>query len=236
LIKAELEFQIPARSDAVERLLSLPQGLRPTHQHLGEDDVGTAIGKKDALIRSLESNEAGLYLSSSNSIYDVRKSRNSTFICNGYFERPSPPAIKNFLLHMAGANPIFGFACTPEEKEAKNRVTTKQGVNTIESWVGRDTRKYIPGLYWLTLLSTALAEKHNVSLPAIEGVALEHIELEDGQHLFRFYEEPEKWRCATEVAKLCSSLPGVFNIEKARPQIESAKNFLDLNAMVKNWK
>jgi hypothetical protein len=137
---------------------------------------------------------------------------------------------------MAVANPIFGFACAPEEKQAKNRVTTKQGANTIESWVGRDTRKYVPGLYWLTLLPAALAERHGVSLAAIEGVALEHVELQGGQHLFRFYEEPENWRSASGIAAQGTFLPGVFDIERVRPQLEAAKNFLDLNTIITNWK
>ena len=41
---------------------------------------------------------------------------------------------------MAMAHPIFGFACMAEEREHRNRITTKLGINTIESWVGRDTQ------------------------------------------------------------------------------------------------
>lgn len=237
LIKAELEFLFRARPRVLGRLLGLPQELRPTHQSLGENEVGTAIGDPDKLTQSFENNSAtGIYLRNSNVLYDIRKSRNETLICNAYFERFSSSVVKYFLIQMVMADLIFGFACTLEEKEAKNRVTTRQGVNTIESWVGRDTQKYIPGLYWLTVLSTALAEKHGVSLSAIEYVALEHVKLEGDQHLFRFYEEPEDWRSAVGAAQLCSSLPGVFDVEKVRPQLTAAKNFLDLNAVIRNWK
>jgi len=136
---------------------------------------------------------------------------------------------------MATARPIFGFACVPEEREQRNRVTIKQGLNTIDSWVGRDTKKYIPGLYWWTLLPASLADRHGVSLPTIARTALEHIELEGQQHLLRFYENPEDWRSATVMAELYPSLPGVFDVEKVRPQLESTRTFLELNAMVTTW-
>ncbi len=39
-----------------------------------------------------------------------------------------------------------------------------------------------------------------------------------------------------EVAKLCSSLPGVFDVEKIKPQLTTAKNFLELDAFLRSWK
>jgi len=137
---------------------------------------------------------------------------------------------------MAKANPIFGFACTIEEREHRNRVTTKLGINIIESWVGRNTQKYIPGLYWWTLLPASLAEKHGIPLSTIIGAALEHIELEGKQHLLRFYEKPEDWQSAAAMAELYRSLPGVFDVEKMRSKLEGARTFLKLNAIINAWR
>ena len=235
MIEARLEFDKDALRRVLGAFLKLPSLLKPTHYCDDEESEGESVGDGQAFLAAMSGSRAGFLLKGSGNVYDVSIAGDRPIICNCFLE-VDYHLVQEFLVHMAIAKPIFGFACTPEEKEAKNRVTTKQGLNTIESWVGRDTRKYIPGLYWLTLLSDALAEKHNVSLSLVEAVALEHVELEGGQHLFRFYEEPDKWRCATEVAELSSSLPGVFNVEKVRPQIESAKNFLELNAIIRNWK
>ncbi len=109
-------------------------------------------------------------------------------------------------------------------------------MNTIESWVGRDPQRYVPGFYWLTLLSEALVKKHNVPLPTVEKVALEHIELGGGQHLFQFYERPEDWQSSQGVAELTTVLPGVFDVEKIKPQLAAAKNYLDLTAALERWK
>jgi hypothetical protein len=136
---------------------------------------------------------------------------------------------------MATAHPIFGFVCAPEERERRNRTKIKQGMNTIESWVGRDIQKYVPGLYWCTLLPASLAQRHNLPLSKVASIALEHVELEGSHHLFRFYEKPEDWRSANALQELYSSLPGLFDVDKIRPALEDAKTYLELSDMTGNW-
>lgn len=237
MITAVLEFDSENLDGVLTAFLSLPSRLRPTHFSDDELDISrrTDIDNAKDFTRFFNKRTTGFFLfgPALSCLASIAPNKSIIVHCSIDGE---PNLAKQFLVHLAKAQPIFGFACTPEEKEAKNRVTTKQSINTIESWVGRDTRKYIPGLYWLTLLSAALAEKHGVPLSAIEHAALEHVELEGGQHLFRFHEKPENWRSSAAVAELSSSLPGVFDVEKVRPQLEAAKNFLDLNAIIRKWK
>lgn len=235
MIEAGLEFPSSARRYVIEAFLSLPEELRPTHECVNEDEVGTKIQDYKGFLAAMEKRETGLFLKNTKVTYDISLAGRKSIICSCFLD-VDPILIKSFIVHMATVHPIFGFACDPEERERRNRVTTKQGVNTIESWVGRDTQKYIPGLYWWTLLPASLAEKHGVPLPAVASIALEHIKLEGQQHLFRFYEKPEDWRLATVMAGLYTSLPGVFDVEKIRSQLEGAKTFLELNALVSVWK
>ena len=88
----------------------------------------------------------------------------------------------------------------------------------------------------MTLLSPAVARKHEVPFDAVAAVAREHVELDGGEHFFRFYERPEDWRSTRDVDHLCSSIPGVFDIEKIRPSVVAAKNLLELNLILRNWK
>lgn len=238
MIESTLEFQYQpaALRSIVAMFCTLPEGLRPTHHSLGEDEVGEPILDTEKFLDSLAGAKLEPFLRGANVMYDLSLARkNKSIICNCFLE-VEPALAKQFLMHMATAQPLFGFACAPEEREQRNRVTTKQGVNTIESWVGRDPQKYVPGFYWLTLLSDALAAQHGVPIPTVAKVAQEHIELEGGQHLFRFYERPEDWRFTHEVAKLCSSLPGVFDIEKVKQRLTPAKNFLELDTILRDWK
>jgi hypothetical protein len=237
MITAELEFESGSLDRVLASFLSLPPSLRPTHFSDDEVDVSCrkAIDNSKDFTLFFDKRTTGFFLfgPTLNCLGSIAPGKSVLMYCSIDGE---PDLAKQFLIHMALAQPIFGFACAPEERECRNRVTIKQGVNSIESWVGRDTQKYVPGLYWLTLLPAALAQKHNIPLTVVEGIALDHIEIEGGQHLFRFYEEPEDWRSTVAVAELCSSLPGVFDVEKARPQLAAAKNFLDLNATIRSWK
>jgi hypothetical protein len=237
MISAELEFENGSLDGVLTAFLSLPPSLRPTHFSDDELDVSRrkAIDDSRDFALFFDKRTTGFFLSGPvlNCLVSIAPGQSIRVHCT--VEGTSNLA-KQFLVHMARVQPIFGFACAPEERAWRNRVTTKQGVNSIESWVGRDTQKYVPGLYWLTLLPVALAEKHKVPLSAVEGMALEHVELEGGQHLFRFYERPEDWRSAAGSARLRSSLTGVFDVEKVRPQLTAATNFLDLNGVLRNWK
>jgi hypothetical protein len=234
VITAELQFSPSSKRQTVEAFLTLPQELRPIRRSAGEDDIGTPIGDPDQFLDGVEESDSGFFLKGPGVVYDFIFSRSRPIVCNCFLEIQSHLA-KVLLIHMAAAQPVFGFACTFDELDARNRVTVKQGINSIESWVGQDIRRYIPGLYWMTLLPAALAKKHDVPLSAVEKVALEHIKLDGDQHFFRFYDRPEDWRSNTDVTALGASFPSVFNVEKIKPQLNTAKNFHDLEVILSKW-
>ena len=237
MISTELEFASGNLEGVLAAFLSLPSSLRPRHFSDDEVDVSRrkSIDNSRDFALFFHKRTTGFFLFGPflSCLASIAPSKSIIIYCSIDGE---PALAKQFLIHMASAQPIFGFACAPEEREWRNRVVTKQGLNSIESWVGRDTLKYIPGLYWLTLLPNALAQKHGVSLAAIESIARDVIEIGSGQLLFQFYERPEDWRSTAAVAELCASLAGIFDVEKVRPQLANARNFLDLNAILRNWK
>ncbi len=236
MIEAGLEFE-----GSIDRVIAafaeLPLPLRPTHfSH--EEKVGAEADRVEDQKRFaafVAKSTSGFFLLGTAVTYSIRIASGRPLVCDCFID-VEPETAKQFLMHMSKAQPHFGFACAPGERERRNRVTTQQGVNTIESWVGRDTRKYVPGFYWLTLLPESMAIQHGVPLAAAEMVAQEHIELKGGQHLFQFYARPEDWQATAVVAELCASLPGVFDVERVKPQLSTAKNFLELNSMLRDWK
>lgn len=235
MLEAGLEFENDVEQ-VVAALTTLPPTLRPVHfSH--EEKVRSSVDRIEDQKRFAAfagQSQSGFFLLAPGLTYSIRIAAGKSTVCDCFLE-VEPLLAKQFLVQMATAQPVFGFACAPEEREHRNRVTTTQGANTIESWVGRDPQKYVPGFYWLTLLPEFLATRHGVPLSAVEKVALEHLELEGGQHLFRFYERPGDWRSVHSVAQLVSTLQGVFDIEKIKPQIAAAQKFLALNTVVKNW-
>ncbi|MFE0754622.1 hypothetical protein ACFW16_11750 [Inquilinus sp. NPDC058860] len=222
-------------SKLVEKLLSLAPDLRPSFHSLGEDEKGQPIGDPKDFVNSLAEKSPAPYLTNDYCSYNISFAAPKPIICHGFLE-VSATLVRRFMMEMADLRPIFGFACTPEERYQRNRVMVKIGVNNIESWVGRDTQKYVPGLYWLTLLPDALAVQHDVPISAVEAVALEHVELEGEQHLFRFYENPDDWGATSVVADLCASLAGVFDVEKVKAKLPIARNYLEVNSILREWR
>jgi len=237
MIQARLDFD-DAIDHVLKALADLPATLRPihfSHEEKVASDADRIDDQKRFSAFVVRSKSGFILFGPSGVSYSIRISEGNPLICDCFLD-VSPEAAEHFLKHMSKARPIFGFACTPAERERRNRVTTQQGPNRIESWVGRDTQRYVPGLYWLTLLPEPLARQHGVPLSAVGAIAQEHVELDCGQHLFRFYERPEDWQGTSTVTDFSASLPGVFDIEKIKPQIMAAKNFLDLNALLREWR
>jgi hypothetical protein len=235
VIKAVLKFPLSMTDLVTKTILSLPEILRPTFVSMAEDEVGTAIGDVNVFLQTFKMPTIGVYLQNSTALYDLRRSRNSTLIVDADLGAIPDDTVRDFLIRMVIAHPTFGFACAEEELEYRNRITTQMGINTIHSWVGRDIRKYVPGLYWWTLLPASLAAQHGIPLSSVVDAAKEHIELEGNQHLLRFFDKPEDWQSAAVVAKLYRSLPGVFDVEKLRPKLQGATTFLELNAILDAW-
>jgi hypothetical protein len=235
MIEAGLVFE-----GTIHRMVSafteLSPPLRPIHFSC-EEKVGSdadLIEDQKLFTAFVTKNKSGFFLLGPTVTYSIRIASGRPVICDCFIDA-EPEFAKHFLIHMSKIQPLFGFACAPGERERRNRVTKQQGANSIESWVGRDAQKYVPGFYWLTLLPENLAKNHGISLSAVANVALEHSELDDGQHMFRFYDQPEDWQATSRVTELCASLPGVFNIEQIEAQLQTATTFLALNSMLKEW-
>lgn len=236
MIEAGLEFNGPV-DPVLAAFADLPNPVRPvffSHEEQPNSDADRVDNPK-RLAAFVARSMSGFFLLGPRVTYSIRIAAGTSLVCDCFIGEDAGH-VTRFLEHMAQAKPLFGFACAPEERERRNRVIFKQGANKIESWVGRDVQKYVPGFYWLTLLSDALAQQHNIDLSAVELVAQDHMELDGGNHLFRFYDRPEDWQTTSEVTDLCASLPGVFDVERVRSQMATVRTFLGLNSMLMEWK
>lgn len=236
MIEVGLEFDCEI-GHVLDAFLTLPSPLRPMHfsreEKIEKDADLFQIGTR--LSRFIEKSKSGFFLLGPGVTYSIRISKDRSLVCDCFID-VAPLLARQFLISMSKAKPLFGFACASEERKKRNRVTIQLQQNEIESWVGRNLKKYIPGFYWITLLSDSLAELHAVPLDAVCEAADECIDLDFGQHLYCFYPNPEDWVGNVAVENLCKALPGVFNVEKILPSLSSAKNFLELSSILKDWR
>lgn len=235
MLHATFDFAHDKMGDILEVLLSLPRELRPTHHSDDERRRGSLIGDQRQFIERTSRQGYGLLLSRPKVKYNLTAPETMPIVCDCFLDA-EPKLARRLVEEMAKAGPVFGYACVPEEERARNQLKDVIGVNTILSWVGRNPQKHIPGFYWLTLLPEVLMSEHGVLIGPIEKAALEHVKLPGAQHLFRFYDRPEEWKTTDTVAELCSTLPGVFDIEKVKPLVASVGTWQEYSEIVRNWK
>ncbi len=232
MLQAGLEFE-----EDVSQVLTTMTALRPlyfSHEERIKNDADRVSGDK-RLASFIEKSRSGFFLLGDAVTYAVRVAAGRPVVCDCFIDLETAAAVQ-LLTHVSTAAPRFGFACEPSEREHRNRIVTQLGINKVESWVGRDIERYVPAFYWLTLLTDALAERHGVSLSAVRAAALEHVDLGQGRQLFRFNERPQDWRTTSAVSELCGSLSGVFNMDRLRSGLNGARNVLELNSILRNYR
>jgi hypothetical protein len=235
MIEAGLEYESGALDKILLAFASLPIGLKPVYFASEEKDVGgraSLIEDQKKFSAFIKTNKAGFFLRGPGLTYSISLAGSKPIICDCFLE-VEPVMMPKFFVGMAKANPVFGFACALEEREWRNRIIVKIGINTIETWVGRDTKKYIPGLYWLTLIPDRLAKLHNISTAEICKAARENTILDGNQFLFQFYQNPKDWLAdKSKMGILCASTPGIFSVEKIRLAAMAATTYAELQAVL----
>jgi hypothetical protein len=233
LVDSRLTFPATAAGKVIDILLSLPGELRPTHHRFAENQPRKEIGNPAAFRNGKVGKSSGFFLHAGRITYAPDFFGDVPIECNCYGIPDS--LAREFLTHMASAGPIFGFCCSEDEKDHRNRLTVPTGNGTIEGYFGRNTEKYVPGLYWLTLVSEKLAKKHNVSLEAVKNIALEHVDLGGGVHFFRFYDKPADWKLTAAIKEFCALTPGFFDLKRVRSQLKPNADFRERHEELRPW-
>ena len=129
MIRAALTFPLSMTDLVTKTIMHLPEILRPTVISLAEDEPATAIGDINVFLDTFKMPTIGVYLENSTVQYDLRRFQKNTLIVDADLGDISDDVVRDFLIHMAAPRPFFGFACTQEELEYRNRITVKFGIN-----------------------------------------------------------------------------------------------------------
>ncbi|MEW5849141.1 MAG: hypothetical protein AB2A00_10010 [Myxococcota bacterium] len=131
---------------------------------------------------------------------------------------------------------VFGFACETEEYHHRNRYERSLVGRHISYWVGRDASKYLPGVYWLTVVSRprlAAAELGTESLGAVGKVlslGADHVALQA-------FDKPADWLAHSErLDRFCHDAPGVFSLQRIRAGLDRLDPGEALDEAVKGWR
>jgi len=234
----EFEFNFRGNleiSELVFCILKVDIDFRPVYFTIEENvkNRNDRVNDYARFSKFINKHKSGFYLVGENFYYNILRINSENFWkFEGCFDGYSKN-MEFFLKYFSKLNPVFGFACLKEEREAKNRHKIQIGINKVESWVGRNIEKVIPGLYWMTIISDEILMKYNVPLSAIRLVSKEYSDLGNGVHFLKFYENPEDWNKTLDVKNLCASFPGIFDIDDVYSIASNAKGVMELLALLR---
>ncbi|TKR30352.1 hypothetical protein FCE95_09465 [Luteimonas gilva] len=234
----ELSFHFPGEHlDAViKALMQLPAHLKPQQFGYSEgikNDKDMVADEKrfHAFLRKAAS---GFFLYLENTVYSFRINKSGEFTVDADGINAEEASI--LLRHLGPVGASFAYAADSAERKHRNRLIKNAEYGIHEAWVGRDWRRYIPGLYWLTLIPQSLADQHGVLLGELKKAAVEAEEIAPKLWLLRFFDAPENWQVNAErLDEICSTTKGMFSITPVRTIFEKTTTFLGAAAVLREW-
>lgn len=244
----------------INSLNELPEDLRPIYYGNNENikDKKRKVSDQTIFKKFILDNPSGFFLFSEHCKYNLfihEKSYSRLFCEVQETENYSyVPAIFQVLVK---ANPIFGFGTELAEREPDSNgsyVTTHEqslserehrnkhfatfGINNVESGIGDDVSKYIPGLYWYTLLSDSILDKHSVKLSELSREAISCEALGDSStYLLNFFEKPKDWRKNSDrLDNICKNINGIFFRTSAEEAVKNVNNLIEYLSIISDWR
>jgi len=185
----------------------------------------------------INENTEGFFLHSNEGLYDVSLQKDSfSTIC--FF--PKVALKEEILLEIIkayiSADSAFGYAAECEEHEYRNRIRIEVAGSEIESWVGRNLSKYLPGLYYLTFISKKQAEEKSIEIESLKINSISYIDMPNQAVLFKFYENSTLWTKNKEkIDQICRSERGVFCKDEVEQCASKAENVMDFIMKTREW-
>lgn len=226
--------------DALGALQTLPSDIKPVRFSVEEGDE-TANGRVDDKPKFkafIAKNEYGFFLFAERARYNVflrSKGGFSSIVVDddlgGRLTESDAVVILNAL---ASAGSDFSFAASSDEYHHRNRYFRKLGANQFEAWIGRDLRKYLPGIYWLT----ALSKEHYDALSEMGGVPTTTVTQLDPEHwLIKAFDNPASWQQhADRLDNWLATQPGFFSKRRIQAQLDAVSDMAALSELVGEWR
>lgn len=212
MIDSDITFKASEEIGFISILKSLPVGLRPIAYSEAEDEPRFNIDLTQ--VNRIENIRGCLWATDCE--YDISLNPNGSFSI--FISDAESEGIEQMMRDFCSLEIEFGYACHSDERWHRNRIIQKKDYGINEAWVGRDYNKYLPGLYWITLIPNYLIRKFGIEVNEIRDLA-DKFEIKSNGNIFaRFYDDPDQWQARAEaIDSWCARTPGCFY----KPPIES---------------
>lgn len=238
MLELSVYFDKACLAELLDKLVALPESMKP--RYFGEaeklDSRENRVDETELFVDFVENHPLGFFLFADDALYQVFTAGDQPASFIVYCSSPPTWAeLKGFFASVASVGVPFALAAESKEFQHRNRLYHKVGRDNIESWVGRDIRKYLPGLYWCTMVSEPLLCEHGIDFSVLSANAMESERIDDC-HLLKFFDLPENWTAhADRLDELCESLDGIFSSRPIDQAARRASNYMEYSDIVDPW-
>lgn len=233
LLSVELHYENDRRDDVISALMGLVGVLLPAGYSVDEGVLAAdAITDLPRFRTFLNEEKSGFFLYSPKVTYAFTMQEKTFGVFSHHLSENHANEIFRSLVDVG---PIFGYAADRAERLHRNRLTKSNGKGSIESWVGRDFSRWLPGVYWQTWLSRTYIAERGVPLESLENAAWLVNEFEQGW-VFQFFQRATGWRGeAPRLDEMCRGTPGVFSVTEVIDSFAGADGLLATSEALREW-
>jgi hypothetical protein len=210
---------------AVKCLFGLPTHLRPTTHSYDEESTSPRDIDMIEALETIAQSETGFFLFGRDARYSIRVSPKRGFcgIEADSAQECLPDSDALLILEaLAQGGATFAYAATENEFVHRNRHSWLLKDGTVESWLGRDLRKYLPGVYWANALSSPYAP---LASRCHREIGTKYHSLPNGTIMIWLYERSEEWRLRAEIVdRWIAQQPEVFSKLRVLPELDAASD------------
>ena len=200
-----------------------PKAFKPLY--FSENEVG--IDKNNMCDNNVEfeafkrTNPLGYFLHTKASLIDVTLSGDSSSIFIDVKKKSAFSQVRNLLSTLGKESIDYGYACEWEERHYRNGLVKKIGNSTIQNWVGRDFRQYLPGIYWFNLIPDSHLELLNIDKQVLTDNSVQSETLDNGMSLIQMFDVAQSWQdFAPDLDAICEDTIGIFSKWRVWEQLE----------------
>jgi hypothetical protein len=228
-IEMQITFSPMGWPHACRALLALEGGMKPREWSEWEDGKRVSSEGMEMAIE-----EKGGFLWAPLCEYDVTKDKVGRFTF--MLRSKEIHFVSEMFYVFVSLGLDFGYACMVEEREHRNRIIKRMPYGVHEAWVGRDFSLYLPGVYWLTVISERLLGELGIEFKILEKVS-KSIRTVGGNVVLQLYDDPNGWAAhSVRLDAWCSDTVGVFSKLRVEEQLTSATSFLEVSNVCGAWR
>lgn len=220
-------------SHIVSFLLNLPQEYLPVWYKLDEvvNSKKMITSEKDFEEFIQRNSEYGFSLYNDNIEYDLKPARDEIWI-----RIEEEYVTDNFLNLLLETKPYWGYFADFNEIVFRNKIVKKIGNNSIETWIGRDIMKYLPGLYWINIISNEAFEKFKLNFDNLSN-ANSKLTINHKYKLLKLYEKANDWYSSVDLTNIIyDSQERIFDKRFIENKVESVDNYVEYKSILKDFK